>query len=159
MKTNHYNQMITPGDTVIVEFSRLIGKCRNGVLCVEKVTSLMRNMFTFDNGTTGFSPFELIIRLKRGNCLSLSSFLCSVLRLNGFGTDNVFVMVGGNPIFYRESAHAWTIVKVDDAPLIVIDPRRLFLETVDIIRNKKIYLLFNDEKFIVGIQQRIESII
>lgn len=40
---------------------------------------------------TGWKPFEAVLQEQGGNCLSLSCFLCSVLRALQFTEDEVFV--------------------------------------------------------------------
>ncbi len=156
--SKYYNRMIVLRDRAVVELSEQIGESETGLRFVERAAAVIRDRLQFDESQPGYSPFCVIMEQSRGNCLSLSCLMCSVLRANGFGVDEVLVLIGGDPGFYRESIHAWTAVRVGSR-VMVIDPRGMQPESGKTIDGKTIYLLFNDEKFIAGCPGGIDTVI
>lgn len=155
---NQYKRMIDPHHAVVDEFSKLLIAPGNRRDLVERIIELLKPAVTFDDSATGFQPFDEVMRNGRGNCLALSCLLCSILRANGFPYEDIYVIIGGDYAFYRESAHAWTIIKLD-SDIVVIDPEKMQMEDKDSLGSKTIYLYFNDQRFIVGANRKVETVI
>ena len=86
------------------------------------------------------------IQLETGDCEDFSILLCSLLRSNGWSTDNVFVIVGEQNTQY----HAWVRLVWNDIQY-NIEPQgsgfEIFLGDVTTLSGYTAVCFFNDQEF------------
>jgi hypothetical protein len=108
---------------------------------------------------TGWKPFETVLQKQKGNCLTLSCFLCSALRALQFTEEEVFVCVfqeydGGNIMnqMLAPLSHAVVIIQFSST-ILCIQPtnmqiwnlKTMNLEDIGFEANQRLDLfLFND---------------
>ncbi|MBT9167869.1 MAG: hypothetical protein DDT19_01212 [Syntrophomonadaceae bacterium] len=113
-------------------------------------------------GVLGIQPLETVILAKKGNCLSLASLVCSMLRVAGLAEEEVFVALGHWRGFYREPVHAWVIVIPKDSENIwFIDPARKHAECCkldDLLHSYCLIIMFNDRQFLLIMDEKRKAL-
>lgn len=110
-------------------------------------------------GFPGMQPLERTIERRIGNCISLASVVCSVLRASGVSESRTFVALGHWPGFRLEPVHAWALVLPAAAKeLWLIDAsRRRCPSAYDIdglFRSHRLIALFNDQRFLLDAEEK-----
>jgi hypothetical protein len=153
-----YNAMVCLTDPAVVDFGRDVTGYRSIESLLVSVVQAVGDIIVYKTQQTGCQSFDRMMRTGEGNCLTISCFICAVLRKVGLAEDNVYVAVGGPPGMYRDSIHAWTVVK-HDGKYRIVEPREMIIGDYSLMAGQVIYLLFNDTALLVGGGRSLESII
>ncbi len=114
--------------------------------------------YRYDETAHGVSDYWQLpcetLALETGDSEDFSILLCSLLRANGYGPNDVYVMVGESNT--GQTGHAWVVCRTDLGTWWTIEPQRI--TGIDVIWNilsgqiadlsgYKAYCKFNDAEF------------